>query len=50
MEIYAGQVVTLNGMQVRIVDVDSDPQALVWGFFVEDPDQEVWFFRHEIGS
>jgi predicted secreted protein len=43
------QIVSVRGVQVRIIGIDSDPACLVHGVIFNDPDTRVTFFRDEIG-
>jgi len=43
----AGDTVTVNGQQVRVLSVDSDPAAQVWGVLLSNPDQSVWFLQSD---
>ena len=44
------QILKINGIRVRIIDIDSDPACMVHGVLVGDPDRSVWFWRSEVSS
>lgn len=41
------KIVKVRGELVRVLHVDPDPRADVWGVAISDPDRSVWFQRDE---
>ena len=48
--IKAGQIVTVGGIKVRILSIDSDASCAIWGVSLDDADASVWFYRNEIDA
>lgn len=42
------QIVKVRGQLVRIIDLDSDPRAHVFGVLAADADKRVNFMRNEV--